>query len=365
MTETNTEEWRLTITDREREEIARRIVGVLGPLCGGATAEEILENAKTMEATIYKKQHGSDSDDGMVIMADMEGQDDVIDLDDLGKGEEEEDSDSEEDDDVEEVEMMENVEMDTVAVVETTMEKEIKSTSSQEEEEEDEEEDEDGSDDVGVEEDEEKFSQFGSKFDKVPKVVPLFFVHPAMTDAITEIECDYWESGVWNVTRAFDIFAQIIHAFYRDNKSLPSLTFAEIHENIHDTCLKKYSKFLESLGIDMHAVYVEMFSNITQDGQVSHSHTFYYLFPTFQEMKHPTHPIGDYYMTLKARLEKQGIFNKEVEKIVETLDRLVEERQLISVSSSASHLSDEVRHPQLLPPTSLGLFNYFGENCQC
>ncbi|KYR02136.1 hypothetical protein DLAC_00936 [Tieghemostelium lacteum] len=220
-----------------------------------------------------------------------------------------------------------------------------------------------GNDDEEEEEEEEEQSEIiiedeviRDQFDLIPKVVSLFFVHGSMTDIINEIESEYWESGIWNIKKAIEVFSQFIHSYYRDNKSLPSMTFAEIHESIHKVYQKKYQKFINNLGLEFNPddhyqwrwspwtmssnlefidrIYVQQFRNLTQNGQVSHSHSFYYLFPYFQEMKPPSHPIGDYYHSLKSRLEKQGLLNREVEKIIETLDRLLEERQLISQSSN-------------------------------
>eukprot|EP01132_Coremiostelium_polycephalum_P001337 gene1337-1688_t len=205
--------------------------------------------------------------------------------------------------------------------------------------------------------------------DLIPKVVPVFFAHATMTDSINEIESEFFVTGIWNISKPIETFVQFIHSYYRDCKNLPSLTFAEIHENIHKFYQKKYSKFIHDLGIGFYGeknyfwkwtdnnnsgedspitktismmdfvdqILIPQFKNLTQDGHVSHSHNFYYLFPSFQEMKPPTHPITDYYISLKTRFEKLGVYNKEVEKIVETLDRLLEERQLIKDESTTNN----------------------------
>ncbi|GAM24110.1 hypothetical protein SAMD00019534_072850 [Acytostelium subglobosum LB1] len=335
-------------------------------------------------------------DDNIV---DHHDEDEVIDLDDLGKDAEEEEDD--EDDDMEEAEedlddpkneLEAEMEMDddeddeddddeletapeptpsvdamdtesvgnnkqqSTQIGEDRSDNNAKTTSQDEGSEDDDVETDRDSHDVSqVDKEEQDVSEQLSRFNLIPKVVPLFFVHPSMTDTITEIEADYWETGVWSTKKAFDTFGQIIHTFYRDNKSLPSLTFAEIHENIHQAYQKLYAKFLCNVGISFfgdsnfswkwqdssfepfsESIYVELFRNLTQDGQVSHTHTFYSLFPSYQEMKPPTDPIGDFYHSLKTRLEKQGAFNSETDKIIETLDRLVEERSLISVSKLPS-----------------------------
>jgi len=180
----------------------------------------------------------------------------------------------------------------------------------------------------------------------LPPAISLFFSHIDITNTIDQLESVVLDKqGHWSIERAIHTLINLVM-----NRNVSKMSESPSRSEIKDYVLHLYSTrfkpFLKALGIRLSGenefvwkwednvldycdmMYITMFRNLTENGNVSHSRTFIQLFPKLFLLADSgaASSVSRIENRIRGVLTKKGKINNDIDHIVQMIDQLVEER---------------------------------------
>lgn len=190
----------------------------------------------------------------------------------------------------------------------------------------------------------------------IPARTALFFVHEAIVSAIDEVEGEFLErsepDGPFDTTKVFSVFAKLVCSRDKNRGVKPKAT-SQVMEEIISFYHRKFVWFIRKLGIEatgnpfkstwswncpsvgtarfIDSMHVATFRNLTNDGEGVNTAAMSRLFPKLsfiQDSRIDTR-LPDLCASLTFLLASKGMFSAEADRVVSTLNTLVDERKAI------------------------------------